>query len=656
MVSFKLTGSSSSSVSVSCRRAGSGFTAAFLPALAVLFFAAQAAPASEEKAPAGSPADSIRAIQGEIDLHAIGLIPMIDNNAWRYSTTDSWARKAVGEIYGPRDFYDLDPVLAAMEIMFNGGAYRDEPIIFVKDLGVLRDLTKHPIQITDAQRDEIYKSRHVSPGYLARPDVAQRLEELSGEVMKNKAMGRLSRASYHYQRLPNLWTIVPCPSGKRETPWISVVDLLDAKKRADAGLTDAAAQGVIEAYRDFGRAWIDRDAKGINAGAERLARLLPTLAPADVYPTEKAREVEMSYRRMELIRKGWFCYIFAFFISIFAVATRYRWARAIGLAVLLGAIGLHGYDLWLRWQVVGRVPVANMYEAVVSSAWMASVFALLLELFTKKRVFLLASAFMGFFALALPELLPDEVNNNIQTMMPILDDVMLRIHTTLIIASYGVITLAFAVANCYLFTSAIRDKVGVAQATIGAEVGAIACLVLAYKKYFELPTTPAAWLLRQMGVHDEPVLLTLQFIITMALAVIGAALLARGLFAMIGGRAADGRGAGINVSDFPIGRGVLEEFDLAHRVLLYTAMVALFIGIVLGAMWADYSWGRPWGWDPKEVFALNTWLVYAILIHARFVTKRRALWTSVLSVAGFAAMQFNWWVVNFYIVGLHSYA
>ena len=50
------------------------------------------------------------------------------------------------------------------------------------------------------------------------------------------------------------------------------------------------------------------------------------------------------------------------------------------------------------------------------------------------------------------------------------------------------------------------------------------------------------------------------------------------------------------------------------------------------------------------------WLVYAILIHVRFVTKKRALWTSILSVVGFAAMQFNWWVVNFYIVGLHSYA
>ena len=86
------------------------------------------------------------------------------------------------------------------------------------------------------------------------------------------------------------------------------------------------------------------------------------------------------------------------------------------------------------------------------------------------------------------------------------------------------------------------------------------------------------------------------------------------------------------------------------------AFVMLFVGIILGAVWADYSWGRPWGWDPKEVFAMNTWLVYAILIHVRFVVKRRGLWTAWLSVAGCLMMAFNWCFVNFFIVGLHSYA
>jgi ABC-type transport system involved in cytochrome c biogenesis permease subunit len=73
-------------------------------------------------------------------------------------------------------------------------------------------------------------------------------------------------------------------------------------------------------------------------------------------------------------------------------------------------------------------------------------------------------------------------------------------------------------------------------------------------------------------------------------------------------------------------------------------------------VWADFSWGRPWGWDPKETFALNTWLIYAVLLHVRYVVRNKGLWTAWLSIAGCAMMLFNWFVVNYYIVGLHSYA
>lgn len=613
--------------------------------------------ASEAPADKPSPAADLREIQNQIDLATLGQLAMLDNRSWRYSTVDSWSRKVVLDIYGPGKFEGLDPVVAAMELLFNADAYNDRPVLFVKDIGVLRDLTKHPISVSEAERKQIYKLKRVSHDFIMSPAVQHRIEELNGEVVKGRAMQRLGRAKHHYERLQMLFTIVPCPNGQRETPWIPVSAVLKPEERARAGLTDAQAQEVFETFREFGRGWIARDVGRINAGIAAMNKLLPTLAPEGLYPTAESRQAEMKYRRWELIKKGWGLYIVAFFVSIFAVATRYGWARLVGLVLLAGAMGLHGYDLWMRWQVVGRVPVANMYEAVVSSAWMASLLGLVLELFLKKRVYLLGAAFLGFFGLALPELLPDQVNNNIQTMMPILDDIMLRIHTVLIIASYGVITLAFAAANCYLFTAAIRDKVAVAQATIGAEVGALGCLVLAYYNVFETAAQPVTAASRFLGMASEGAILVTQFIAALVVAVTLCAVLSRLVFVAIGGRAAgNGHSPSLAASGFPVEKDILEEYDLAHRVLIYIATVALFVGIVLGAIWADYSWGRPWGWDPKEVFALNTWLVYAILIHVRFVTKRRALWASVLSVAGFAAMQFNWWVVNFYIVGLHSYA
>lgn len=99
-----------------------------------------------------------------------------------------------------------------------------------------------------------------------------------------------------------------------------------------------------------------------------------------------------------------------------------------------------------------------------------------------------------------------------------------------------------------------------------------------------------------------------------------------------------------------------EVFDGATMVLMELSFVLLWAGIVMGAIWADHSWGRPWGWDPKEVFALNTFIVFLVLVHIRLKVRDKGLWTAVLAVIGCGVMLFNWIVINFIISGLHSYA
>ena len=100
----------------------------------------------------------------------------------------------------------------------------------------------------------------------------------------------------------------------------------------------------------------------------------------------------------------------------------------------------------------------------------------------------------------------------------------------------------------------------------------------------------------------------------------------------------------------------LATLDLCNLVVLQLGFWLLGAGIICGAIWADQSWGRPWGWDPKETFALVTWIVYLIVVHVRVATNDKAWWTAVLSVVGFGIMLFNWIGVNFFLVGLHSYA
>ncbi len=80
-----------------------------------------------------------------------------------------------------------------------------------------------------------------------------------------------------------------------------------------------------------------------------------------------------------------------------------------------------------------------------------------------------------------------------------------------------------------------------------------------------------------------------------------------------------------------------------------------FVGTMLGGVWANYSWGRFWGWDPKENGALMIVLWSLIILHARMGGYIRDFGLCVLSVIGAAIVAFSWWGVNLLGIGLHSY-
>ncbi len=90
--------------------------------------------------------------------------------------------------------------------------------------------------------------------------------------------------------------------------------------------------------------------------------------------------------------------------------------------------------------------------------------------------------------------------------------------------------------------------------------------------------------------------------------------------------------------------------------ILPPGVILLFAGIILGGIWADASWGRFWGFDPKENAALATWLVFLVVVHARWTGWLRDFGTSMGCVAGGLAIVYTYYGVNFLKKGLHSYA
>ena len=101
----------------------------------------------------------------------------------------------------------------------------------------------------------------------------------------------------------------------------------------------------------------------------------------------------------------------------------------------------------------------------------------------------------------------------------------------------------------------------------------------------------------------------------------------------------------------------IKELTIINEMALTVGLVMLTIGNFLGGMWANESWGRYWGWDPKETWALISIMIYAFVIHMRLIPGLRSRFGfSVASVLAFGSIMMTYFGVNFYLAGLHSYA
>ena len=101
----------------------------------------------------------------------------------------------------------------------------------------------------------------------------------------------------------------------------------------------------------------------------------------------------------------------------------------------------------------------------------------------------------------------------------------------------------------------------------------------------------------------------------------------------------------------------IARLEVISRLLLYPAVCCLALGIFIGAVWANVSWGRYWGWDPKEVWALITMLIYASALHpASLPFFRRPMFFHWFCVIAFASVLITYFGVNFIMGGMHSYA
>jgi len=391
---------------------------------------------------------------------------------------------------------------------------------------------------------------------------------------------------------------------------IAASDFADPAQR---GAIDAAFERAWLAWNDLGAAWSDqrlaaRTAPGEAALQGRIDALvaasatLRELHAAELTKRGKAvptlsTELELTYWRWNAF--SWVAYLFLIAVPLLALGSigRLRLPLMLGLALFgLGVLGQLA-AFFMRWELAQRIPLSNLYESMAFAALLSSLLAIVGEVVLasmRTRPALAAAGAVGGMAagatppavagtlrmhgalalaaalfgmlivLAQAFLEVHDINAFISPAMPILSEFWLRVHTSCIVSSYGIIALAGLMSLVYL-------------------------------------------LMRIWLRWDDPRCLA---------------------------------------------------WDRTNFAINALAMIVLWVGLCLGAVWAAVSWGRPWGWDPKEVFALLTWVVFIALVHLRLAVRpqHRGAATAWVALFAMVVMVFNWYWVNVRLAGLHSYA
>ena len=555
----------------------------------------------------------------QVDLAPLG--GMAVHVQGRIKSFGSHANAMMDAVSGPRSIAGQSPTFTYLDMLFRPEAYSDADCIYVKNK-LVRNQVADAIETSDpslADRLAIFrKTGLVSPDLLDRPEVEPLLAGMERDLIRTAKQVdaiRSARAVMAPAFLLDRLRVIPPAVGEEDGAWHGLAEImflpLDPEtvdlaleglpeQSPIAGLDEAKQRTAAAAWRDLVNAWNGQDAPAVNAAAILLADSMRELNPA-AYPSTERLAWENWYFESDQLTRGWLLYMASIIFLLLGTVYRWRWAMWTGMAIFLGSFAFQTFAVGLRWWISGRWPNSNMFEAVTTASWFGVACAVLLEIAWLRRTSFrgllpLGAAATAMVALMTAHFLPVYLNPNISNMMPVLHDVWLYIHTNVIIFSYALIFMASVTAGMYLAYRVIGGG------AVYARAGGAGALVLA---------GPDGHTLADMDDEATPARRRERF---------------------------------------------GEILDGTTMLLMELSFVLLWAGLVMGAIWADHSWGRPWGWDPKEVFALNTFVIFAILIHVRLKARDKGLWTAILAMIGCGVMLFNWIVINFVIAGLHSYA
>ena len=551
--------------------------------------------------------DEKHAFAQSLDLAPLEGLAVLHNG--RVKILSTLAQETIDVIVGRHTYFEWSsasgepeklgyrPLFTLLDLIIDPAYFVDKPLLHVNYLPLRREFLDRAFP-GDTAEAELQRKRFMRLGRIT-PIMAQQFgpdierEHEFEPAWRDAAMRLRTALALWEQSEKNLLLVAPDSADDR---WHHLAEPYVAG--SEPGRRAQAAALAL------GEAWRARDAQAANAAIADLAKALPEVN-ASMYPAGRAA-LETWYNRIDAFEYGYWAYFVALLAMLLSFGTGRKWLLTTGVVTLGLAIALHAVGFTLRCIIAERFAIQNQFESMTGISLFAAVLGLGLAVWKRQWVFAAAAAGTGFLVLitATETAIPGV---SIEREAAILNtSVLLKYHVTTVLVSYGLITLGFIVSLFYLGTHYAakfrRQPVSVsARASSGAAV--------------------------DRSAMD------------------GAASFAAAALS------ADGSAKPAGVAR------TLKDLDAAQMVILQLAFWTLAVGILLGAWWADHSWGRWWAFDPKETWALITWIVYLIVIHLRFTaTKNRGLTTAWLSVVGFVVMLWTYFGVNLLLPGLHAYA
>lgn len=353
-----------------------------------------------------------------------------------------------------------------------------------------------------------------------------------------------------------------------------------------------------------------------------------------------------------------------------------KWGKIAVFLTIIGFLSQLGYFI-TRWIAAGHAPVSNMFEFTTFFG-MALVGAFIVIYFIYRTTLLgLFTMPVAILVIAYASMFPRDIT----PLIPALQSYWLHIHVTSAAIGEAILAISFAAGLIYLVK--VIDQTKKSKRTFWLEM-VMASMVtvlgfvlvsslfsaLDYQEQFNwidknkneaiveytMPSIigPHEW---ELTTNDSfkplvavPAFINAKKLNTVVWSLI-AGILLYGLIRLVLKKR-------ISAALQPFVKNIKLDFidEISYRSVLIGFPVFTLGALIFAMIWAQMAWSRFWGWDPKEVWALITWLFYAAFLHLRLSKGWHGEKSAWLAVIGFVIIMFNLVAVNLVIAGLHSYA